>query len=146
MIVGARLAKQLNVPLLFSGRGNGIDPAATSDIIVRYLADQGLARSRIFIENQGRDTVENAVFSAAICKNKGFQRPILVTSGYHMKRAEQIFKDEKMIVLPFPSKLDTWSGKRYTWKAYLPGNFQRSATALREYLSLLYYRYVHSTR
>lgn len=141
LIVGARLSRQLNIPLIFSGRGDSLDAASTNGIIVRYLADLGVAHRRIIIENKSKDTYENAAFSAKICMEKGFQRPILVTSGYHMKRAVHLFSEEKMNVLPFPAKLDTWKGKRYTWMSYLPGDFQRSAIALHEYLGLLYYQY-----
>lgn len=142
IVVGARLSKQLNIPIIFSGMGNRLDAASTSEIVVRYIMDQGVGRSLIFIENKSKNTFENAVFSAVICRSKGFQRPILVTSGYHMKRAVMYFKDEKMNVLPFPSQLGTWSGKKYTWISFLPKDFQRSSLALHEYIGLLNYRYV----
>jgi uncharacterized SAM-binding protein YcdF (DUF218 family) len=143
LVAGARLSRNLQIPVLFSGRGNSLDAASTSGIVERYLIDLGIAPSRIIIENNSKNTYENAVFSTAICREKGFSQPILVTSGYHMKRAVQIFNDQDMRVLPFPLNLDTWKGKSYSWESYLPGNFQRSAIALREYLGLLYYGYIH---
>lgn len=141
LVVGARLSKQLNIPLLFSGRGNSLDAAATSEIVMRYLTDLGVAHSQIIIENKSKDTYENAAFSGKICMEKGFQRPILVTSSYHMKRAAQHFRDKGLKVLPFPSELGTWSGRTYTWVSYLPRNFQKSTIALYEYLGLLNYRH-----
>lgn len=140
LVVGARLHRNLGLPVLASGRGNGRDPEATVLVTKRYLIDMGVPANQVIVETKSRDTKENAAFSAEICRAKAFKRPILVTSAYHLKRAKRCFDAEGLKVLAFPSSFETWQGKRYPWTAYLPGNYRRSSTALHEYLALLQYR------
>ena len=142
ILAGARLQKKLGIPVLVSGRGDGRDAEAVRSVILRYMKDLGVMDHNVIIENKSRNTAENAAFSAKICREKGFQHPILVTSAYHLKRASACFAHEGLSPTPFPSGFETWKGKIYSWKSFLPGDFRKSSIALREYLGLLYYHAV----
>ncbi len=60
-----------NLPLLF--HGTGIDPAALSD--------------RVTLGRDATDTLGNAAETAAWVQQNGLHSLIVVTAGYHMKRA-----------------------------------------------------------
>ena len=142
LMAGARLHKNLGIPILISGQGDSRDVNATKTIMSLYMKALGVSAGKIIIENKSRNTYENAVFSVKICRDKRFEKPILVTDAYHMKRAVLCFQDEDLNTLPFPSGFETWNGKRYTWVSFLPGDFRSASIALREYLGLLYYQII----
>ncbi|MCO5948661.1 YdcF family protein [Mucilaginibacter flavidus] len=91
--------------ILISG-GNGNLLAGSfreSDWVKTQLEQLKVPDSLIVIENQSRNTLENAAFSKSILAQKHLQPPyLLVTSAFHMRRAIAIFKKQKMDVVPFP--------------------------------------------
>ncbi|WP_295794890.1 YdcF family protein [Mucilaginibacter sp.] len=91
--------------ILISG-GNGNLLAGSfreSDWVKTQLEELKVPDSLIVIENQSRNTLENAAFSKSILAQKHLQPPyLLVTSAFHMRRAIAIFKKQKMDVVPFP--------------------------------------------
>jgi uncharacterized SAM-binding protein YcdF (DUF218 family) len=99
------------------------------------------------MEGGSRDTAENARNSRDICARKGFRAPLLVTSAFHMRRAQRAFEKEGMTVTPLPAHFRTTGGGSFSWSALvssleLPtsGSFHLSSLALKEYLGLLWYR------
>lgn len=143
IIAGIRLQKELNLPLIVSGRGNDQKNNSTKAVLIRYLSDLGVSRGQIIIENKSKDTFENARYSSEICKEKGFKNPILITAASHMKRSVLCFKREGYQVIPFPVDFYTWNGKKYKWKSFLPDDYRKSSIALHEYFGLLFYRVVN---
>lgn len=139
IITGMRLQKKLNLPLIVSGRGSSQKINSTKTILTRYLSDLGVLREQIIIEDESKNTFENARYASQICKENGFKNPILVTSASHMKRSVFCFKREGYQVIPFPCDFNTWEGKRYTWLSFLPDDFRKTSIALHEYFGLLYY-------
>ena len=49
----------------------------------------GVPRSRLILEDQSRNTAENAIFSRQLAAPKPGERWLLVTSGYHMPRVDR---------------------------------------------------------
>ncbi len=143
LVTTARLQKRLNTPVILSGGRVYEDEDAMGPVYKRMLVDLGVPESQILLEGDSRDTIENALFSKAICEEKGFERPIVVTSAAHMKRTLLSFEKVGLAVRPFPCGFITWSGKTYRWPDYLPGNYAALSTALHEYLGLLFYRYAY---
>ena len=45
----------------------------------------------IVLEDQARNTRENAIYSAKIVKQRGWQKVLVVTSAFHMKRSTECF-------------------------------------------------------
>lgn len=68
-----------------------------------YLKLIGLPDDRLLVESISRNTHENAVETYRMLKDKGMdgKRFLLVTSGFHMKRAVGCFKKEGMDVEPY---------------------------------------------
>ena len=60
-------------------------------VIERQLADWGIAKDRIILEDRALNTRENALYSHEIARAHGFSRVLIVTSAFHMTRAEACF-------------------------------------------------------
>ena len=142
VVTAARLQRRLGVPVVVSG-GKVFDHLdAEAPVVARVLSDLGVPREKILVEGKSRSTVENARRTKEILAAERLRRPLLVTSAYHMWRAVTVFEKAGVAVTPVPAGIRTWKGKPYRWVSYLPsaGAFHESATALREYLGLLYCR------
>lgn len=92
---GARLARRTNLPVLLTG-GRG-EAAAMRSFLV---ADFGMTPR--WVEDQARDTQENARYSARLLADDGVHDVLLVTSDWHMRRAVTEFELHGLRVTPAP--------------------------------------------
>lgn len=61
--------------------------------IKRYLLNMGIPDSCVIIENNSRNTYENAIFTKQILDSIHYQgNTLLVTSSFHMRRSKAIFE------------------------------------------------------
>lgn len=79
--------------LITSGSANLIDKEVKeADLVQKYLAELKVPDSIILIENQSRNTIENAKFSHDLLKEMDKNSSILViTSAWHIPRAKLSF-------------------------------------------------------
>jgi uncharacterized SAM-binding protein YcdF (DUF218 family) len=90
----AQLASQRDIALIVSGsHGDGHKPTVTeAEAMARRIVERGIPRTRIFIEDESRDTVSNAVFVAERYLSDIAPRPlVIVTSPFHMARSLATF-------------------------------------------------------
>lgn len=141
LVTAARLQRHLKVPIIVSGGKVYSSSTSIAELARRFLIDLGIPDQSIILENQSRDTFENALYSKQICDQRKFGAPLVVTSGYHLKRAVFCFDKVGLKVLPFPCALTTWPDQRYYWYHLLPSAkaFAATASALREWLGLFFY-------
>ena len=95
---GAKLARELDLPILVSGGvvlGEGIGEA---QYMARILTDEFGLRPE-WVEDRSRNTAQNARFSGELLEAKTI---ILVTHALHMRRAQQAFTRHGMEVIPAP--------------------------------------------
>lgn len=80
-----------------------------SGLIAEVLLKSGVKQEDIILENNSRNTYENAVMSARIIKNMQ-QKPtvLLITSASHMRRSMACF--QKAGISPDPFSVDVRSG------------------------------------
>jgi len=142
LYAAAQLHKRLNLPVLFSGAGNRFKPASVDSIVIRTLGNMGVPSKSILIEAASKNTRENAANSASICNRHGFSNPILVSSGYHLKRSTYYFNKEGLSVTPFAAGFETWEGKSYSFVSFLPRSFEGFSIAMKEVLALFITRLV----
>lgn len=142
LVTAVRLQKMTDVPVIVSGGSMLATDTPEATIMKRFLQDLGVPGSRILIEDRSRDTGENARYVAEICRRHGFRRPLLVTSAYHMKRAQLIFERNGMPVIPLPSGLSDDRQHEITPYTFLPriSSLVQTVSALHERLGLLFYR------
>lgn len=122
-IQGLMLLSNGKVPhLLISGGNGNLIPGKfkESEWVKTQLELLKVPDSSIIVENQSRNTLENAAFSKAILAQKHLQPPyLLVTSAFHMRRSLSIFKNEKMDVVPYPCDYIV-GGPEFSWYQLIP--------------------------
>ncbi|MEP6582752.1 MAG: YdcF family protein [Ginsengibacter sp.] len=100
--------------LLISGGNSKLLPTAfrESDWVALQLKDFNIPDSNILIENQSRNSFENALFSQKLLDSARLKPPyILVTSAFHMRRALSTYKKMGVDVIPFPCNFIAGKGK-----------------------------------
>lgn len=155
VLYAAQLYRQGVAPvLLLSGGsigwqdGDGGTPAADMAVILKNI---GIPESALWLQNRSQNTHEDAVYSAAMLKEAGISRVILVTSAAHMPRSVALFEHEGIDVIPAPVDFTVtqqgWQNlKSGGWQAtlisLLPNTSSLGLTTnvIKEYLGILMYR------
>ena len=113
--------------LLLSGGGSG--PLSEAEVMRALALALGAPASALLLEDRSRNTIENALCSAALLRQSGLARVIVVTDRYHALRARLLFRGaglEVVRVASPPPRL------RRDWPMWL-----REALALPRSLALL---------
>ena len=102
---GIWLSRQTGLPVAFSG-GNGwaagIGVKNSEAEVAARVALQDYGFNLRWVENQSRDTAENAQMIAPLLKRDGITRIALVTDALHMPRAMEEFKRTGLAITPAP--------------------------------------------
>lgn len=129
----ARLHRETGLPVLASG-GDG-EAAA----IKKQLEDDFHVPVR-WTEDKSLNTEQNALFSGQILARENIQTIILVTHALHMRRAQRMFEDRGLEVIPAPTGFSTYPPLE--WRYFLPSTEGRKLTksALHEIFGSAWYR------
>jgi uncharacterized SAM-binding protein YcdF (DUF218 family) len=73
--------------------GNPRRGLTESFLMSQWFINQGISTNRLYIEDQARDTVGNAVWSCAMIEKLGITHVTIVTSASHMRRALVDFEE-----------------------------------------------------
>jgi uncharacterized SAM-binding protein YcdF (DUF218 family) len=101
---GIQLAKRSRLPLAFAGgigwsnTGQGVPSEASTAQVV--AAENGLTLR--WLDNQSRDTAENATRMHDLLAAAGIHNIALVTHAWHMPRSQALFEKAGFSVLPAP--------------------------------------------
>jgi uncharacterized SAM-binding protein YcdF (DUF218 family) len=137
------LARRLpNARLVFTGGSATLirSGPVEADTAMRLFLALGIPKERITLENQSRDTHENAVFTARLVAPKPGERWLLVTSAWHMPRAVGCFRKAGFAVEAWP--VDYRAPQRLDptlWHTSIPDGLRRIDWATREYIGLVAY-------
>jgi uncharacterized SAM-binding protein YcdF (DUF218 family) len=92
---GLHLGRATGAPVMFSGGVGHADTDAVAEAdVAADIAAREFGRPLRWVESRSRDTRENARFTATLLREAGVQQVILVTHGWHMKRALRAFSQE----------------------------------------------------
>jgi uncharacterized SAM-binding protein YcdF (DUF218 family) len=144
MTASAALARKYpQARLIFTG-GTGTllyDGPTEGELARRFYASLGIAADRITIEEESRDTAENAVLTRPLADPKPGEHWLLVTSAYHMPRAIGAFRRVGFAVEAYPVDYRT-RGVEDLARPFpsLGEGLRRGDTAMREWIGLLMYR------
>lgn len=124
-IEGLELKEQNKASHILISSGNGNLQASSfreATWAKGELEKFNLLDSSILIEQDSRNTFENASFSEKLLERKHLSPPyLLVTSAWHMRRAQYIFKKEGLNVVACSSG-QIYNNKKLTFDAYFMPN------------------------
>jgi len=141
IIAAAALARKYpNARLVFTGGSANLisNDAREGDYAGEIFESLGVAKSRVIIERQSRNTVENAQFSKALLDPKPSERWLLVTSAYHMPRSIGLFRRAGFNVEAYP--VDWRIGNVFGLATLSVEGMSRTDLGMREWIGLVAYR------
>jgi len=101
--------------------------------VENFLVAEGISPESILIDPQSRSTRSNGVDTAKLIEGLPGKR-VLLTSDYHMYRAQRVFRRLGVEVAPMPVPDVTKSGQRWT------GRFSGFQTLVLESAKIAYYK------
>ncbi|MBV6643826.1 MAG: YdcF family protein [Cyclobacteriaceae bacterium] len=103
--------------IITGGSGTlGENELRESPVLKTFLSQMGIPDSAIIIENQSRNTYENAKLTKPIVGN---ERILMITSAFHQRRASACFLKQQIQFDPYP--VDFRSERvRLTWDQLTP--------------------------
>jgi uncharacterized SAM-binding protein YcdF (DUF218 family) len=137
--LGAQLARQSGLPLVFSG-GSGWgakDASVTEAEVAEKVLQDAFGIKLNYKESSSRDTQENAGSTWALLSTKGIQRIALVTHSIHMPRASEEFKNAGFDVTVAAMGQPTDGSGTFLHLMPSPSNLEVSQSVLRELLARL---------
>jgi uncharacterized SAM-binding protein YcdF (DUF218 family) len=145
IIKGWRLYRAGKVKTIIVSGGNlpwGSAVTAEAELIRDFLVELGVPAGAIVIETGSRNTRENALNTAGLLRDRGWDSAILVTSGAHMPRALAAFRRASVVVTPAATDIQARYPLADSFLDFLP-NAEALATTtagIKEWLGLAYYR------
>jgi len=136
---GIILAKQNNIPLIFTGAGiKKPSEADNAKKDITLFEKTFNFKLKTYYETKALNTVENAKYTLQLIKKQNLPIKIyLVTSAYHMKRSIIIFKHFGFKVIAKPVGFIV--NNNYNFYDFLPSmkNLHNSYKAIHEYFGIL---------
>ncbi len=145
---GVELYKANKAPLLiFTSGWNPLQPNAKpeGEVLIRFAADLGIALDHMLTTAKATNTEEESRAVAALIANRldanTAPRVLLVTSAFHMRRAQMLFARANLETVPFPVDFKASTEKTFTPLDLLPNgqNLGMSEIALKELYGRAYY-------
>lgn len=131
------------VPVIVSGgpASEAAPEITIADVACSILSGAGVPAEQITPERRARSTAENALYVGEILRARGIRRAVLVTDGFHMKRAEALLRKQGVEVLAAPCSLRSRRPFLH-WRDYLPGAgaIRDNEDCLHEWVALVWYR------
>jgi len=144
IITAAALAHRYpNARIVFSGGSANLiaNDAREADFAGVIFESLGISKSRLIMERESRNTLENAQFSKALVAPKDGERWLLVTSAFHMPRSIGLFRKAGFAVEAYP--VDWRVGGRgdlMSFSNVILDGLGRTEVAVREWIGLMAYR------
>jgi len=140
----AELARRYpNARIVFTGGSANLvsSEAREADYSAPILENLGIAKDRLILERNSRNTWENAIFTKQLVSPKPGERWLLVTSAFHMPRSMGIFRKAGFEVEAYP--VDWRMGGRedlFSFTNMGADGLRRTEVAVREWIGLTAYR------
>lgn len=107
----------------------------------RAAIARGIPADKILVTGEVGNTRDEADALAALMRQRGWTKIILVTSAWHMPRAAHLFRKAGVNFVPFPVDYQINARSPLTVLDFLPraGALRETESALREWYGLLFY-------
>ena len=138
---GIALMKAGKAPnLIFTGAKMpwGRSSRTEGAVLTYYAIQYGIPSNQIFVSDLVTNTADEAV---AVKKMALGNKIILVTSAFHMPRAQMLFDNEGIEVVSYPVDFKSLTTDSLTFMDYLPNgqSLAKTELGLRELMGRLYY-------
>lgn len=119
----------------------GRDSLSESEVMLNTLLNWGMNEDNAIAETSARNTYENAIRVAEICKEKKWKRVVLVTSAVHMKRSVESFEEQGLAVIPYPTDY-LYDYTDLSWVDFLPSRDALIAnlSGIHEFIGIIWYK------
>lgn len=141
LVHAAALYKAGRAPLIVLSGGGQPEGRPEAELMRDILLVMGIPDQAMVLERGSRNTHDNAVNSARLLEARGLRTILLVTSAFHMRRAEALFAAQGLQVTPAPTDY-----QRLVVEPVLPrwlptvDNLARSTHAIHEHVGYRVYR------
>lgn len=142
IIAVAELARRYpNARIVFTGGSANLisNKAKEADYADAIFQSLGIAKARLTMERQSRNTQENAEFTKKMVMPKPGERWLLVTSGYHMPRSVGLFRKAGFAVEPYPVDWRVGGRSLLGFSTIAGEGLERTDLGLREWIGLVAY-------
>jgi len=92
VLYGVEVLNGSGAPFLVVSGGLVNLPPAEAQVMRDLAVEAGVEAGRIVVEDQARNTFENAVYTGRIMRDRGWGRVVVVTDAFHMRRALYVFR------------------------------------------------------
>jgi uncharacterized SAM-binding protein YcdF (DUF218 family) len=127
--------------LVFTGGKMPWDKAKKTEgeVLKEYAMSNGIPSEKIFVTKDVENTADEAVAVKELISPS--KRIILVTSAYHMYRAQRLFEKQGFEVIPYKVDYKAAGNSTITVMDYLPSaeNLELTETEIRELLGRFFY-------
>ena len=141
IIAGIDLFKNKKAPILILTRGKlpWTKGKPEGEYLKNFAVARGVAEENIILTDEAQNTEEEAIVIKKLMPNKN-SKIILVTSAFHMSRAEKIFKKKNINVTPYPVDFIN-TVTETTIMDFLPSSYALNKTSIfvREIIGRIYY-------
>jgi uncharacterized SAM-binding protein YcdF (DUF218 family) len=140
---GAWLARQTRLPVLVTGAAPREGHRGEAELMRELMASEFGVPVRWF-DDKARTTAGNAREAAALLRAAGIDHAVLVTSAFHMPRAQRVFERAGLRITPAPTGYFGDHDDVLEWSDLVPSGdaLRISYVALREMAAGLMYRAV----
>ena len=109
------------------------------EVLKEYAISNGIPSEKIFVTKEVENTADEAVAVKEIINPR--KRIILVTSAYHMYRAQRLFEKQGFIVIPYKVDYKASRNNTTTLMDFLPSaeNIELIETGIREIIGRKFY-------
>lgn len=137
------LAKRYpNARIIFTGGSSSLFTQVSTEAAEakKLMVELEVDPARITLEDQSRNTEENATFTAALIHPRLSEHWLLVTSAFHMTRSMGVFEKAGLSVIAYPVAYRTRGpGQDFPWDFSPANNLRVFETAMREWIGLAAY-------
>lgn len=145
LVHAVALYKAGKAPVIVLSGGSPYGDRSEAEQMQDILRIMGVPERAMVLERTSRNTHENAVNSARLLQARGWEDILLVTSAFHMRRAEALFNAQGgLTVHPAPTDFQRRVSPASVLPDWLPvpavSNLYRSTHAIHEILGIIMYR------
>ena len=127
--------------LVFTGGKMPWDKAKKTEgeVLKEYAIANGILSDKIFVTKDVENTADEAVAVKELISPS--KRIILVTSAFHMYRANRLFEKQGLIVIPYRVDFKASGNNQVTFMDFLPSaiNLELTEVGIREIIGRIYY-------